>query len=45
MLLYTNESSARIATALGFDDPSYFSRFFLRETGETPLEFRATARS
>jgi AraC family transcriptional activator of pobA len=45
MLLYTNESSARIATALGFDDPSYFSRFFQRETGETPLEFRASARS
>ncbi|MES1259954.1 MAG: helix-turn-helix domain-containing protein [Gemmatimonadota bacterium] len=40
MLLYTNESVARIGAALGFDDPSYFSRFFRRETGQTPKELR-----
>ena len=44
MLLYTDESTARIASALGFDDPSYFSRFFRRETGQTPSEFRAAVR-
>lgn len=40
MLLYTDESAARIAASLGFEDPSYFSRFFRRETGQTPKEFR-----
>lgn len=44
MLLYTDESTARIGTALGFEDPSYFSRFFRRETGQTPKEFRSTLR-
>jgi AraC family transcriptional regulator, transcriptional activator of pobA len=43
MLLYTDESAARIATALGFEDPSYFSRFFRRETGRTPREFRSAS--
>jgi AraC-like DNA-binding protein len=43
MLLYTDESAARVAAALGFDDPSYFSRFFRRETGQTPRAFRAAA--
>jgi AraC family transcriptional regulator, transcriptional activator of pobA len=43
MLLYTDESAARIGSALGFDDPSYFSRFFRRETGVTPSAFRAAA--
>lgn len=41
LLLYTDESGARIAAALGFDDASYFSRFFRRETGLTPTAFRA----
>lgn len=40
MLLYTDESAARVAAALGFEDPSYFSRFFRRETGHTPTAFR-----
>src|SRR5262249_18720688 len=44
MLLYTDESAARVATSLGFEDPSYFSRFFRRETGQTPKEFRNTSR-
>jgi AraC-like DNA-binding protein len=43
MLLYTDESAARIAAMLGFEDPSYFSRFFRRETGLTPTAFRSTA--
>jgi AraC family transcriptional regulator, transcriptional activator of pobA len=36
MLLYGNDTVARIGTSLGFSDPSYFSRFFRRETGQTP---------
>ncbi len=41
MLLYSGESASRIGTSLGFEDPSYFSRFFRRETGQTPTEFRS----
>lgn len=42
MLLYTDDTTGRIAASLGFADPSYFSRFFRRETGLTPTEFRQT---
>lgn len=44
MLLYTDESIERVAGALGFNDPSYFSRFFRRETLQTPKAFRESAR-
>ena len=44
MLLYTDESAARVGSSLGFEDPSYFSRFFRRETGQTPKEFRNALR-
>jgi AraC-like DNA-binding protein len=44
MLLYTDESAARVGASLGFEDPSYFSRFFRRETGQTPKEFRSVLR-
>ena len=43
MLLYTDESAARIGASLGFEDPSYFSRFFRRETGHAPMSFARTA--
>lgn len=36
----TSLSVAEIAFKLGFDDPSYFSRFFKKRTGKTPGEFR-----
>jgi AraC family transcriptional regulator, transcriptional activator of pobA len=41
LLLYTARSSHSIAYTLGFKDPAYFSRFFKRETGKSPKEFRA----
>ncbi|HMA23181.1 MAG TPA: helix-turn-helix domain-containing protein, partial [Gemmatimonadaceae bacterium] len=44
MLLYTDESAARVGASLGFGDPSYFSRFFRRETGQSPKEFRNALR-
>lgn len=39
-LIYTSASAAQIAYSLGFQDPSYFSRFFKRQTGSTPGLFR-----
>ena len=44
MLLHTDESAARIGASLGFEDPSYFSRFFRRAMGQTPMEFRNALR-
>lgn len=40
LLLGTDLSAAQIAQMLGFSEPSYFSRFFRREVGQTPSEFR-----
>lgn len=39
-LLYTEMPVAEVGYALGFDDPSYFTRFFIDHAGETPLQFR-----
>ncbi|MFM6853746.1 MAG: helix-turn-helix domain-containing protein [Sphingopyxis sp.] len=36
LLLYSNASCAQIAEELGFVDPSYFSRFYVRMTGQRP---------
>lgn len=44
LLLYTDLTAAQIGHRLGFDDPAYFSRFFRRETGVSPSEFRETGR-
>lgn len=44
MLLFTDRPTSAIAYALGFEDPSYFSRFFRRETGSAPGRFRAVSR-
>jgi AraC-like DNA-binding protein len=40
LLSYTGMNSNEIATNLGFEDAAYFSRFFKRETGFTPIVFR-----
>lgn len=39
-LVYTNLTVSRIAYALGFEDPAYFSRVFTRATGVSPRGFR-----
>jgi len=43
LLLYSDESASRVALRLGFNDPSYFSRFFRRASGCSPSDFRARA--
>ena len=40
LLLYSDATVERISSALGFKDPSYFSRFFRRECGVAPTGFR-----
>lgn len=40
-LRYIAAPVANLASEMGFDDPAYFSRFFKKRTGLTPLEFRA----
>lgn len=41
LLRYTNATATRVAAELGFDDPSYFSRFYQRTTGRRPAQERA----
>ena len=44
LLFHTPQSVKEVAYDLGFADASYFSRFFKRETGLTPAEYRAGSR-
>lgn len=44
LLLFTEEPSKNIAYHLRFEDPSYFSRFFKRKTGYSPIHFRRLMR-
>ncbi len=41
LLVYTRTPVAQIGYALGFDDPSYFSRTFRRVMGRSPASYRA----
>lgn len=41
-LLETSDSSKMIAYQLGFEDPYYFIKYFKRNTGLTPTQFRAS---
>lgn len=43
-LVFTFMTVQEIAYGLGFSDPAYFSRFFTRQTGETPRQFRERER-
>ncbi len=40
MLTHTAQSVKEIAFLMGFSDPSYFVRFFRKQAGQTPAEFR-----
>ena len=44
LLFHTDNSLKEIAFDLGFSDPSYFNRFFKRETASTPNEYRINTR-
>jgi len=39
LLLYSTDSAAQVGHLLGFEDPSYFTRFFQREVGQVPTQF------
>jgi AraC family transcriptional regulator, transcriptional activator of pobA len=43
-LIFGDMSVEQIAFDLGFADAAYFTRFFRREAGQTPSQFRVTAR-
>lgn len=43
LLRYTNATAAQVAAELGFEDPSYFSRFYQRVTGRRPSADKAAA--
>ena len=40
LLVHTNLSVTEIAGVLNFPDQSYFAKFFKRETGNSPLQYR-----
>jgi len=44
LLMHTNKTVTEIGYSLNFDDPSYFVRFFKRETGVKPGQFRLKMR-
>lgn len=44
LLFHTDNSVKEIAFGLGFEDASYFNRFFKRISGHTPAEYRNTIR-
>ncbi|HEY8231852.1 MAG TPA: helix-turn-helix domain-containing protein [Vicinamibacteria bacterium] len=45
LLTHSDLTAAQVGFRLGFDDPAYFARFFRREAGEPPTDFRARARA
>lgn len=42
-LVYTSMTISVVAYALGFSDPAYFTRFFKRQVGVSPKDFRRHA--
>jgi AraC family transcriptional activator of pobA len=44
-LIYVAAPVANLSSELGFEDPAYFSRFFKKRTGKTPLKFRSERHS
>ncbi len=44
LLSYTSLSIKEIAFTLGFQDPAYFTRFFIKDTKQTPKDYRNAKR-
>lgn len=44
LLIYTAMSISEIAYELGFSDPAYFTRFFSKQVGTAPKQYRAKHR-
>jgi len=44
-LVFTFGSAQEISYRLGFADPAYFSRFFVKQTGQTPRAWRLAERA
>ncbi len=44
LFYYTEKSSKEIAYDLGFDDAAHFSRFFKKNTGKSPSDFKKAIR-
>lgn len=42
--MHTELTSTAIAARIGMPDPTTFGKFFRRQTGETPADFRARVR-
>ncbi|KAA6436812.1 helix-turn-helix domain-containing protein [Dyadobacter flavalbus] len=45
MIIHSEQTIKEIAYELGFSDRPYFSRFFKKQTGQTPDEFQKQSRS
>ena len=43
-LIYTSLTISEVAYELGFADPAYFTRFFSKQTGHSPKQYRITHR-
>lgn len=44
-LVYTSMTISVVSYTLGFSDPAYFTRFFKRQTGQSPKDFRMQAKA
>ena len=44
-LVYTAMAVSEVSYALGFSDPAYFTRFFKRQSGWSPRDFRTRAKT
>jgi len=43
LLIYTDKTAKEIAYFLGFEDAGHFGKFFKKQTGQSPLDFKRTS--